>query len=237
MERARGGPGTALPVREAYRLWAPRFDEETAVSALEARVADGITPPVAGRSLLDAGCGTGRRLPAPGTGWRRAVGMDLVPEMLTTGVRGGRVGRGGEAASLVAGDLQALPFRSGVFDLLWCRLVLGHVGDPGPVYRELARVSAEEAVLVVSDFHPEAVAAGHTRTFRDVGGWLHTVEHHVHAPDEHRRWASAEGWRCEDTREAPAGPDERPFYERAGRTEQFEKERRLPLVLVMRFRR
>lgn len=231
-------PDGTLPAREAYRLWAPRYDEETAVSALEKRLVDGLTPPVVRRSLLDAACGTGRRLPPPGAGWRRAVGVDLVPEMLASGLeRRGGEGGDGRRPVLAAGDLRALPFRSGVFDLVWCRLAVGHLPDPAPAYRELARVAGEAAVLVVSDFHPAAVAAGHTRTFRDAAGRLRAVEHHVHTPDDHRRAARAAGWTCERTVEAPAGPEERSYYERAGRAAQFERERELPLVLVMCFRR
>src|SRR5690606_2986470 len=75
---------TALPAREAYRLWAPRYDAENAVTLLEDRAAAELTPPLAGRALPDAGCGTGRRL-AGADGARLAVGVDLVPAMLAAG--------------------------------------------------------------------------------------------------------------------------------------------------------
>src|SRR5690606_9698308 len=108
------------PAREAYRIWAGRYDE-TVVSALEDRVVAGLSPPLAGRALLDAGCGTGRRLPPAGSGARRAVGVDLTPEMLARAALPVR----GPGPRLVAGDLCALPFRAGAFDLIWCRLVVG----------------------------------------------------------------------------------------------------------------
>lgn len=251
----------ALPAREAYRLWAPHYDTETVVSALEARVVAEVGPPVAGRSLLDAACGTGRRLPAPDAGCRRVVGVDLVAAMLAAGrarheragdvqaadvqaanvradVRRGRL-RAGElrAAALVAADLRRLPFPGDTFDLVWCRLALGHLGDLAAAYTELARVAGTGASLVVSDFHPDAVAAGHTRTFRDAAGDLRLVEHHVHTPDDHARAAGTAGWRVESSRATPAGMPERAFYDRAGRLEQFERERDLPLVLVLCLRR
>ncbi len=137
----------------------------------------------------------------------------------------------------VVGDVRRLPMTSATFDLLWCRLVLGHVDQLAVAYEELARVARPGADLVVSDFHATAVSAGHSRTFRDARGRVHEVEHHVYAPADHVEAARAAGWLHGSTLEAPAGEEERSFYERAGRIRQFEAEADLPLVLVLCFRR
>ena len=215
-----------LPVREAYRLWAPRYYEESAVSALEDRTVSGLTPPLKGRLLLDAGCGTGRRLPSGPEGPLRAIGVDLVPEMLAAARNRG-------VTPLAAGDIRALPLASDAFDVVWCRMALGHLPELTTAYRELARVTCSGGRLIVSDFHPEAVAAGHTRTFRDTKGRSHAVEHHMHSVAEHERAARAVGWTIDGTSEVAAGPEERAFYERSERVEQFERERGLALVLAL----
>jgi len=220
-----------LPPRTGYRLWAPHYHGETAVSALEAGGVERITPPLAGRALLDAGCGTGRRL-ADAHGVRFSAGVDLVPEMLRAGRRHGAV------APMAAADLRALPLRSALFDVIWCRLVLGHLWDPAPAYAELARVAAPVgAVLVVSDFHPAAVAAGHARTFRDAGGRLHVLEHHVHTAASHERAAKGAGWRLRVCQELAVGPAIRSFYEEAGVLAAYRAQLGLPLVLLLRFGR
>jgi malonyl-CoA O-methyltransferase len=141
----------------------------------------------------------------------------------------------GPGRALVAADVRALPLRAGAFDLIWCRLVVGHLPELDGVYGELARVSRRDSLLIVSDFHPAAVAAGHTRTFRDASGQLRTIVHHVHGPDDHRRAALTAGWSLDRVLDAAPGPAERTIYERAGRAEQFdqEQEQELPLVLVM----
>jgi malonyl-CoA O-methyltransferase len=212
----------------AYRLWAPTYAEETAVSALEDRIARDLLPDSTGRRILDVGCGIGRRLvPARETAGL-AVGLDLVPDMLLAAERAA-------PRTYVAGDVSVLPFADGSFDLLWCRLVLGHVSDLTAAYREMARVSAEPSTLLVSDFHPRAVAAGHTRSFRDRFGVRREIEHRVHEPARHEEAAARAGWRLVERVDAPAGEQERAFYERTGRSNQFELERGLPLVLVMRF--
>ena len=53
---------TVLDAREGYGRWASTYRSETAISHLETRLADALTPPLAGLRLLDAGCGVGRRL-------------------------------------------------------------------------------------------------------------------------------------------------------------------------------
>src|ERR1700761_9254049 len=55
---------TALTPRDGYRLWASTYAEETAISFLDEELARSLTRPLAGKRLLDAGCGTGRRLRA-----------------------------------------------------------------------------------------------------------------------------------------------------------------------------
>lgn len=224
-------PTPVLPAREAYRLWAPRYEAENAVTLIEDRVATELTPPLDGRALLDAGCGTGRRL-VRAAGARLVVGIDLVPAMLAAG----RALRP-PGPPLAAADVTALPLRAVSFDVVWCRLVAGHVRALAALYRELARVSRPGAAIVVTDFHPAAVRAGHSRTFRDANGDAWAVEHHVHEPEDHERAAAAAGLTLDARRDAAAGPDVRPFYERAGALDRYEAQRGLPLVLALRFTR
>lgn len=216
-----------LPAPEAYRRWAASYDEESALTHLENRSVLSLTPPLRGRSLLDAGCGSGRRMPDGDAGPGRYVGVDLVPEMLA-----GRPRVAG-AAGYVAADVRALPFPPGVFDVVWLRLAVGHLGELHGAYHDLGRVAGPQCRLLVSDFHPRAVAAGHARTFRDVDGCLHAVEHHVHTEEDHRRAAARTGWSVQQVLDVAAGEPERPFYERAGRLHQFDAEQGLPLVLIV----
>lgn len=235
-------PPAPLPPREAYRLWAATYGRETAVSALEDRAVRELTPPLAGKSLLDAGCGTGRRLPSPGPGGpSRVVGVDLVPEMLLAARRDAprpRGARGTRALPLLAAaDARALPFPDASFDVVWCRLVLGHLPRLEPAYRELTRVSRPDAHVVVTDFHPEPARAGQARSFRDAAGHVHAIQHHVHLVADHERAAAAVGLRPAARRDLAIGPEVRRFYEEARMLEQYERHRGVPFVLALAFRR
>lgn len=224
-------PAQTLPPREAYRLWAPVYEGETAVSFVDDRLVAALTPPLAGTRLLDAGCGTGRRLRQVADA-ARVAGADLTWEMLATGRAAGA-----PHPALAAADVRALPFAGHAFDVVWCRLVVGHIPSLTDVYGELARVCRPGGTVIVTDFHPEAARAGHTRSFRDAGGRLHHVEHHVHLPAHHHRAAKAARLEPQCRREGGVGPELRPFYQRAGRMDRYEADAGLPIVLALSFRR
>jgi malonyl-CoA O-methyltransferase len=219
---------TTLTPRAGYRLWAPSYEAETVVTALDESVVASFGIAVDGLRLLDAGCGTGRRL-------RRvrpalAVGADLTPEMLPHSDQSEMPGE-----CYAAADVRALPFSSDTFDVVWCRLALGHVPDIDPAYGELARACRPGGHVLTTDFHAAAVAAGHRRTFRDAAGDVHEIEHHVHTRVAHERAARGAGLVSVGHAEGVVGPSVRAFYERAGRIAAYDAQIGLPLVLGLLF--
>jgi len=222
---------TALGVREAYRLWAPTYAAETAISAIEADLVDAMTPDLSDARLLDAGCGEGRRLLRAGAA--SAVGVDLSPEMLRVGIG---LGIDRPAFRTLVGDVRALPLPDRAFDVVWCRLVIGHLQEIDAAYAELGRVADRGATVIVTDFHPQAQAAGHRRTFR-ADGEVHEIEHYVHTLQSHVEAAGAAGLRLSASAEGRVGPDVRGFYERAGRLPLYHEHLDLPVVLALAFRR
>ncbi len=215
-----------LEAQEAYRLWAAGYDLENPVTQLDRLAAAELSPPVANLRLLDAACGTGRRMAAHSAGVPAlAVGVDLARDMLLAGR-----GRIPSFSRLIQGDIRRLPLATGTMDVIWCRLALGHVRDLREPYHEFRRVAARGATLIVTDFHPMAQRAGHRRTFRGPDGMLRAVESHPHTPDTHAAAASAAGFSPTELREYRVGPQVRALYEAAGYLERYEKDLGLPLV-------
>jgi malonyl-CoA O-methyltransferase len=220
-----------LRASEGYQLWAPSYSDETAISYLENKLVSAMTPPLAGARLLDAGCGTGRRL--RGTAAASVIGLEPSREMVAAGLaHGGPI----SGAEIVFGDVRDMPFEERSFDVVWCRLVLGHLSSIDEAYAELARVGDYGAAVIVSDFHPAAFDAGHRRSFR-VGAERFELEHHVHRPDEHMAAARAVGLGLREVRDATIGSDARSFYESAGRLDAYPDDFGLPVVLALAFRK
>lgn len=215
---------TYLNVQDAYRLWAPIYARETVISMLDEQLTGALSPPLEGRVILDAGCGIGRRMSCAQS--RLVVGVDLSLAMLA----------GGRRTDVVAADIRALPFSDEQFDLIWCRLVLGHLGDLLPAFKEFARVSRSGAHLLVTDFHPDAIAAGHVRSFRDLSGAVHEVEHHVHNKNDYIDSAESTGFEPAGALDGLVGPSIEYMYHRAGRMVAYERDKGLALVAGLLFR-
>jgi malonyl-CoA O-methyltransferase len=120
--------------------------------------------------------------------------------------------------------------------VIWCRLAAGHLSDIERLYSELARVARAGAHIIVTDFHPAAARAGHTRSFRDAHGQLHVIEHHIHDADAHVAAAGRAGLTLGACVEPVVGPEVQRFYAEAGRLNAYEQQQGLPLVLALAWR-
>ncbi|MFE4653425.1 class I SAM-dependent methyltransferase [Streptomyces sp. NPDC056707] len=143
--------------------WDARFPDDAPAYAAAVE-ALGLRP---GDAVLDAGCGTGRALPAlrDAVGPQGTVlGADLTPAMLQAAVRAGRDRNG----RLLLADVARLPLRNASLDAVFGAGLISHLSHPGPDLAELARVVRPGGQLAL--FHPigrAALAARHGRRITD----------------------------------------------------------------------
>ncbi|NOY82961.1 MAG: class I SAM-dependent methyltransferase [Kiritimatiellaeota bacterium] len=97
------------------------------------------------RQLLEVGCGAGMVLSRFSA--ERLVGVDLSEYILREKARFRLAGR---SALLILADGRQLPFADGVFNTVVCTEVIEHVPHPGRLVRELARVAAPGARVVLT---------------------------------------------------------------------------------------
>jgi ubiquinone/menaquinone biosynthesis C-methylase UbiE len=131
--------------------------------------------PLAGREVLDVGCGPGddtREIAALVGPTGRVVGADLSEAMLAEARR-----RGG-AIEFVPADVHALPFPDGSFDGVRVKLVRQHSPDIDAADDELVRVLRPGGRLAAFDFDFETLSLDHPdrATTREITRFW--VDHH-----------------------------------------------------------
>jgi ubiquinone/menaquinone biosynthesis C-methylase UbiE len=156
-------------------LHAPEKDVEAAIMArLTAKPIE---------DFLDAGTGTGRMLELLARHARRAVGIDISPEMLA--IARDRLARQHLSQVQVRlADIYRLPYSSGNresgFDAVLFHQVLHYLDNPGAAVSEAARVMRPGGRLAIADFAPHGLEFlredyAHRRlgfSDREVKGWL-----------------------------------------------------------------
>lgn len=107
-----------------------------------------------GQRVLDVGCGPGAHLGlfarqvAPAG---EVVGLDISGERLVIATNLNQEAIAAGRVALREGDLHALPYDPGNFDVVWTSLVLHHEDDPPAVVSEFARVVKADGRVAVMD--------------------------------------------------------------------------------------
>ena len=139
-------------VQSAYDNWAESYDTDAnATRDLNAAVLRRQPFDLGGRDVLEFGCGTGLN-----TAWlaqrsRRLIAMDLSAAMLKQASARVKLAHVG----FVRHDItQPWPLAAGAFDLVVGNLVLEHVADLAPVFRQAYRVLNSRGTLYLCELHP-----------------------------------------------------------------------------------
>lgn len=210
---------------EAHRIWSEIYDESpNPLLALETRVVTRLLGPLENRRFVDVGCGTGRWLNYAESRGARVFGIDFCREMLLRAAA--RPGLGDRLALATA---ERLPFADRVAELVVCSFVIGYLANPRFAIREMARISAPGARIVLSELHPDAAAAGWKRGFRH-NGTAYEIEHSPHPVPCLLEAAAEAGLRLDRTEAASFGEPEREIFLRAGRDHLFQDASRVPAI-------
>ncbi len=186
------GPGALPEVARAYDRWAVSYDaERNATRDLDAAVMRRAPLAIAGRDVLELGCGTGKN-----TAWlaeraRAVVALDFSAGMLARA-------RDRVAAAhvwFIRHDVrEPWPVPDAAVDVVVGNLILEHVEDLAPVYREAGRVLRPGGQLFLCELHPYRQWLGGQARFTDAAtGETVRVTAHVHTVEEYVNSGLASG--------------------------------------------
>jgi phosphatidylethanolamine/phosphatidyl-N-methylethanolamine N-methyltransferase len=169
-------------VRNAYRRWAPVYDQTFGRIAAEGRKHAVELINAKGGRVLEVGVGTGLSLPLYNPNLE-IVGIDLSPEMLEKA----RARVAADALDNVTGlyemDAARLTFPDASFDVVVAMYVMTVVPEPERVMRELSRVCKPGGeVLLVNHFSQDQGVRGWVERrmapFADQLGWRPVFDKH-----------------------------------------------------------
>ena len=179
---------------EGYSRWAKSYDTtwNTLIATEELyslRLLDGLD----GEAALDVGAGTGRfALKLARRGWK-VTAIDPNPEMLAIAERAAD-SEGLPINCTLAAMEAGLPVEAGAFDLVVCALTLCHVPDLRGAIGEFHRALAPGGHLLVTDVHPDFVAAGMPTQFRE-NDVTYVLRNEPHTRDDYVRAIAHAGLR------------------------------------------
>lgn len=227
-------PVSAIPVsaRAGYDLWAPHYAlDANPLLALQRRRMEPMLPPIRGRRVVDLACGTGR--------WLERIAARAPRYFLGVDFSYGMLQRASEVPALnghaFCGDCSSLPLRDRCADVVLCSLALDHIPDLEGFAREAARIADDGAVLLLSEFHPDAHARGWKRTFQKGDATFELEVTPRTLTDVHQAFAAAEFW-LEQHEEPCFDEPERSVFVAAGRENLFERVREAgPALFISRY--
>jgi ubiquinone/menaquinone biosynthesis C-methylase UbiE len=212
---------------DGYDRWAHSYDSDpNALLALEKRVLttllDGLRP----ARMIDVGCGTGRWMLHFEQIGTRVIGVDASAQMLAVAHKHDAL-----SGKLILGDGEHLPVREGTADLVLCSMALGYFRCLHAAFGEFARVAARGASVVVSDLHPQALAAGWSRSFK-AGGTRYEIDYYCHSLQAIACSATDAGLCTKAQHTAHFSLNEYPIFRCAGKQNSFAQACAIPALFV-----
>ena len=219
----------------AYDQWSAGYDSQPGnlMLALDEQLFSELLSgiPVEGRMVADIGCGTGRhwgkifdQQPA------RLIGFDVSAGMLAM-LR--QKYPQAETELLTDNFLRGLADES--CDLVFSTLTVAHIGNIGEALKEWRRVLKPGGHMLITDYHPDALAKGGQRTFK-LNDRTVAVRNHIHPISLLQTIAGQLGLQTIRCIEKKIDNSVRPFYEQQQAIPLFERFKGVNIIFGLHFK-
>jgi ubiquinone/menaquinone biosynthesis C-methylase UbiE len=222
-------------VVEAYDIWAEDYDAQPGNLMLDldelvfSELLSGID--IKSKTVADIGCGTGRH-------WNKI--FKLKPGTLT----GFDVSRGmldqlekkyPTAETHVITDDHFTGVKDNSFDIIVSTLTVAHIKNFEEALSAWCRILKPGGDIIITDFHPDALANGGKRTFRN--GNIHiAVENYVHPVASIKHLLLNSGFIVINQVEKPVDESVKYYYENKDALHVYEKFKGSPIIYGIHFR-
>ncbi len=235
--RRNTGSITELASAEAYNLWAESYDEQpdNLMFYLDSQLFAGFLADIdlKDKTTADIGCGTGRHWPklyhqhvGPLTGY------DVSEGMLN------RLHIKFPDADLVKIDsddfLDDTP--DGTYDVIISTLTIAHIENLPAALLEWCRILKPQADIIITDFHPLALAAGGKRTFAHHNKLI-GVRNHVHQTEMIKSLFIKQGFEVVKEAETVIDTSVKHFYEKQNALHVYQKFEGKPMIYGIHLKR
>jgi ubiquinone/menaquinone biosynthesis C-methylase UbiE len=207
---------------KAYDLWAGAYDQQPGnlMLDLDEEVFTALLSQaeIAGRTVLDIGCGTGRH-------WKKILARNprqLAGYDVSSGMLEKLKSKFPQAETHLLKD-DRLPFSAdSSCDLIVSTLTVAHIQNLAQALKEWDRVLKPGAGIIITDYHPEALAKGGKRTFKHEGKtWA--IRNYVYSIETIRQLSRQLGWKENRFMERVIDDSVKGYYERQNALSLFEE--------------
>jgi len=223
-------------VVEAYDIWANNYDAQPGnlMLDLDRIIFNDLLMDVniAGKRIADIGCGTGRHWadllknkPAALTGFDVSAGMLKKLKAKFPA-----------ADAKVIVDNRFSDLADGGFDIILSTLTVAHIENMEEALTAWSRILKIKGDIIITDFHPDALAAGGQRTFKHQNRPV-AVKNFVHTITAIKQILSIEKFTVIDEREISVDEKVKQYYSAQNALHVYEKFKGSPIIYGLHFRR
>jgi len=232
----RGNKTREMAPTEGYDLWAKYYDAQPGnlMLALDEEVFSLLLSNVSivDKQVVDVGCGTGRNWnkvlalhPTNLTGYDVSAGMlDKLKIKYPTAT----------VHQLKNNHLQELKDES--CDIIISTLTIAHIPDIADALNEWQRVLKYGGEVIITDYHPTALAGGGNRTFQHEGKTV-AVKNHVHTIKQLLEISNKLGWEQLRLEERVIDDSVKSYYADKNALHVFDKFKGSPIIFGLHLKK
>lgn len=221
---------------EAYDLWSADYDAQPGNLMLDLdqvvfeRLLEKVT--VYNKKIADIGCGTGRhwpmilkKKPAALTGFDVSAGMlkrleEKFPKADTNQIT----------------DNHFLNIAKGTYDVILSTLTVAHIKDLDEALLAWNRILKSNGDIIITDFHPDALASGGKRTFKYQNRHM-AVRNFVHKTNLVKSILIAKGFQVAAEEEIKVDESVKHYYEDQNALHVYDRFKGMPIIYGIHFSR